>query len=84
MGSKARAEKVRTYNFKDDRVTDHRLKISMGNLAQFLKGGEDLDRMVSLLSELHLTEQLTDIIETNADTAVQTEELPSARKTSRS
>lgn len=63
MGSKARAEKVRTYNFKDDRVTDHRLKLSVGNLAGFMQGGEDLHRIVCLLSEMHLAEQIEEMIE---------------------
>lgn len=37
VGTGARAEKIRTYNYKDNRVTDHRLKINFG-LTSFLEG----------------------------------------------
>jgi len=49
VGSQARAEKIRTYNFKEQRVTDHRLKHSITQLQDFLAGGKSLDEMVGLL-----------------------------------
>jgi peptide chain release factor 1 len=39
VGSGARAEKIRTYNFPQDRVTDHRVGLTKGNLPGVL-GGE--------------------------------------------
>jgi peptide chain release factor 1 len=38
VGSGERAEKVRTYNFPQDRVTDHRVKLTKGDVASVLDG----------------------------------------------
>src|SRR5918997_4636638 len=41
VGSGARAEKIRTYNFPQDRVTDHRVGLTKGNLPAILAGELD-------------------------------------------
>jgi len=41
VGSGERAEKIRTYNFPQDRVTDHRIGITMHNLPKIIAGGMD-------------------------------------------
>lgn len=41
VGSGERAEKIRTYNFPQDRVTDHRIGITMHNLPKIIAGGLD-------------------------------------------
>jgi peptide chain release factor 1 len=41
VGTGERSEKIRTYNFPQDRVTDHRVKLTVGNLAEVLAGGLD-------------------------------------------
>jgi peptide chain release factor 1 len=49
VGTGERAEKIRTYNFPERRVTDHRIKLTAHNLDQLL-GGE-LDEFTSALQD---------------------------------
>jgi peptide chain release factor 1 len=49
VGTGERAEKIRTYNFPDDRVTDHRIGLTVHNLPGLLAG--DLDRVIEPLRE---------------------------------
>jgi peptide chain release factor 1 len=48
VGSGERSEKIRTYNFKENRVTDHRIGLTLKRLDQVLDG--DLEEFVSALS----------------------------------
>jgi peptide chain release factor 1 len=47
VGAGGRSEKVRTYNFKENRVTDHRIKLTLHKLDRVLDG--DLDELVDAL-----------------------------------
>jgi peptide chain release factor 1 len=56
VGSGERNEKIRTYNFPQNRVTDHRIDLTFYNLADFIDG--DLDPMIDPLMTHHLEEKL--------------------------
>ena len=56
-GGGGRSEKVRTYNFKENRITDHRIGLTIYKLDRVL-GGE-LDEVVDALVEHERAEQLT-------------------------
>jgi peptide chain release factor 1 len=47
IGHGNRSEKIRTYNFKENRVTDHRIKLTLHRLDQVMGG--DLDDLVAAL-----------------------------------
>ena len=53
-----RSEKVRTYNFKENRVTDHRVGVTVHALDQVLAGGEPLDELSDALAAAERAEQL--------------------------
>ena len=47
VGTGSRSEKIRTYNFKENRVTDHRIKVTLHRLDAVMNG--DLDELVTAL-----------------------------------
>jgi peptide chain release factor 1 len=59
VGSGERAEKIRTYNFPDDRVTDHRIGLTIHNLPGLLQG--DLDRLVDPLADADQAARLASV-----------------------
>ena len=47
MGGGGRSEKIRTYNFKENRVTDHRIGLTLYKLDKVLAG--ELDDVIDAL-----------------------------------
>uniref|UniRef100_A0A2P2KRL3 Uncharacterized protein MANES_01G215500 n=3 Tax=Rhizophora mucronata TaxID=61149 RepID=A0A2P2KRL3_RHIMU len=60
VGTGARAEKIRTYNYKDNRVTDHRLKMNF-ELTSFLGG--DIETAVQACAAVEQKELLEELAE---------------------
>ena len=56
VGSGERAEKIRTYNFPQNRLTDHRVNLSFHNLSQILEG--NLDGIIEALASKERVERL--------------------------
>ncbi|MFI5262188.1 MAG: peptide chain release factor 1 [Candidatus Limnocylindrales bacterium] len=56
VGTGERSEKVRTYNFPQDRLTDHRIGLDLHNLPAILDG--DLDRLIDALVTTDQAERL--------------------------
>lgn len=53
IGTAERVEKIRTYNFPQDRITDHRIKENFHNINSILEG--NLDSLISALQSLQLS-----------------------------
>ena len=56
VGTGDRSERIRTYNFPENRVTDHRIKLTLYKLDQFLNG--DLDEVLDALIAADTAEKL--------------------------
>jgi len=65
VGTGERAEKIRTYNYPQNRVTDHRVNISSFNLPAVMDG--ELDQFIDELSQRDETERLSSIGEGDED-----------------
>lgn len=56
VGSGDRSERIRTYNFPQNRVTDHRINLTLYRLEEILDG--DLDAVIDALVQEHHAEQM--------------------------
>ena len=61
IGSGDRSERIRTYNFPQGRVTDHRINLTLYKIERIMDG--ELDEIVSALAAEHQTELLEQLAE---------------------
>jgi len=61
IGSSSRSERIRTYNFIQDRITDHRLDDNFHNIPKFLSGS--IESMIECLQNEHKLELLQEALD---------------------
>ena len=61
VGSGDRSERIRTYNFPQGRVTDHRINLTLYKLDDVMNG--DLDDLIRALNQEHQAEELAQQVE---------------------
>ena len=61
IGSGDRSERIRTYNFPQGRVTDHRINLTLYKIDRIMDG--ELDELIDALAAEHQTEQLAQLAE---------------------
>ncbi|HEX4928086.1 MAG TPA: peptide chain release factor 1 [Burkholderiales bacterium] len=61
IGSGDRSERIRTYNFPQGRVTDHRIDLTLYKIDRIMDG--ELDELIDALAAEHQTEQLAQLAE---------------------
>jgi peptide chain release factor 1 len=60
VGTGDRSERIRTYNFPQNRVTDHRISLTLHNLSSILEG--ELDQLIDALAEADRAEKLKQVV----------------------
>ncbi|MCX7590052.1 MAG: peptide chain release factor 1 [Kiritimatiellae bacterium] len=58
IGTGDRSERIRTYNFPQNRLTDHRINLTLYNLDRIMEG--EIDEVISALHEDHIRKRLAE------------------------
>ncbi|XP_008298249.1 peptide chain release factor 1-like, mitochondrial [Stegastes partitus] len=69
IGTRGRSEKIRTYHFPQNRITDHRIGMTVHDVQSFLLGEDLLDEMNSSLQEFSNQEALMELLEESSPEA---------------
>ena len=64
IGGGGRSEKIRTYNFPQDRLTDHRVGLDLSNLPRVMDG--ELDRLIDTLITTDQADRLAALMDDDA------------------
>jgi peptide chain release factor 1 len=59
IGSGDRSQKIRTYNYPQNRVTDHRINVSLYNLDRIMAG--DMGELIAALKEYDKQQRLNNL-----------------------
>ena len=59
IGSGDRSQRIRTYNFPQNRVTDHRINVSLYSLDKFMMG--EMDEMIKALMDYDKQQRLANL-----------------------
>ncbi|MDF1815353.1 MAG: peptide chain release factor 1 [Verrucomicrobiales bacterium] len=59
IGSGGREEKIRTYNYPQNRLTDHRVNLTLYSLEQILEGG--IEDIIEVLQKAEMEDRLTEL-----------------------
>ncbi|XP_059985059.1 peptide chain release factor 1, mitochondrial [Lagenorhynchus albirostris] len=65
VGTRAQSERIRTYNFTQDRVTDHRIAYEVRNIKEFLCGEKCLDQLIQRLLQSADEETINEFLDEN-------------------
>lgn len=65
VGTRSQSERIRTYNFSQDRVTDHRNGYTTRDIKEFMKGGEALNDLISDVLQHTEKEALMEVVESS-------------------
>ncbi|XP_004604654.2 peptide chain release factor 1, mitochondrial [Sorex araneus] len=69
VGTRAQSERIRTYNFTQDRVTDHRIAYEIRDIKGFLCGEKCLDQLIQKLLQSADEEAITEFLDENLKSA---------------
>ncbi|KAK2856992.1 hypothetical protein Q5P01_005727 [Channa striata] len=70
VGTRSQSERIRTYNFSQDRVTDHRTGYVTRDIKEFMRGREALDDLISDVLACAEREALLEVVESSSSSSL--------------